>query len=188
MWYSARPLAPLSVVMESSWEPAMHQAMLSGARTTSRCSARCGSSWMRRCPPVTRPWTMPKSKLSMALRSAESSCVCIGLGASARGGARDGVAGGTGVGEGWFAGGDVCGGVAGDSGAGEGWLADGLTGVVIARGEWLLSGRPAWRGEEMPLGVLGRGLLLGRCFCRPSSWACESQLCLSVRRRVRCLE
>ena len=111
---------------------------------------------------MTRPWTLSKSKLSMALRSAESSCVCIGQGASARGGARDGVAGGTGVGEGWFAGGDVRGGVAGGSGVGEGWLAGGLAGAVITRGEGLLSGRSAWRGEEVSLGVLGGGLLLGR--------------------------
>ena len=44
----------------------------------------------------------------------------------------------------------------------EGWLAGGPTGAVIARREGLLSGCPAWRGEEMFLGVLGRGLLLGR--------------------------
>ena len=111
---------------------------------------------------MTRPWTMSKSKLSMALRSAESSCVCIGLGASARGGERGGVAGGTGVGEGWFAGGDVRGGVVGGSDVGEGWLAGGLAGAVIARGGGVLSGRSAWRGEEVSLGVLEGGLPLGR--------------------------
>ena len=169
----------------------MHQAMLSGARTTSRCSVRCGSSWMRRWPPVTRPWTMSKSKLSMALRSAESSCVCIGLGASARGGERDGVAGGTGVGEGWFAGGDVRGGVVGGSDVGEGWLAGGLAGAVIARGGGCSQGVQRGGGRRCLWGSWREACPWGgrRVYsCCPSSWAFGNQPCPGVRRRELCHE